>query len=308
MTFISCDWGTSTFRLRLVGAADKAEFRSDDGTAKLATVGGDRAETFRTTLVTGLEQLRAPPHLPVVISGMASSTIGWKELPYARTPFRVDGRDVISAPLDERTWLLSGLRTETDVMRGEETQVLGLFEKLGFELPSRCVVVLPGTHSKHVDVDCGAVKNFRTFMTGEVFDVLARQSVLRHSTDPTADLDVNAFMEGVSAVQTTPLLAALFQVRTRQVLQKQDAPANTSFLSGLLIGSELTSLARESIPIWVAAGDRLRTVYELSAKAIGLESQLRTIDSEDLCPRGQAVVLQNLLKSGDCSPGFPPSI
>jgi len=297
MTFISCDWGTSTFRLRLAGAIDGPEIRSDDGTAKLAAAGGDRAEAFRSTLAQGLEQLRASPHLPVVISGMASSTIGWKELPYAQIPFHSDGRDVISARLDERTWLLSGLRTETDVMRGEETQVLGLFEKLGAELPSKCVLVLPGTHSKHIHVDCGAVNTFHTFMTGEVFDILTRHSVLRHSTDPASDVDEAAFMDGVRTVQNTPLLSALFQVRTRQVLQKLDASANTAFLSGLLIGSELSALAKESIPIWVAASDRLRTVYELAAKALGLGSQLRTVDSGDLCLRGQAVVLRKLLET-----------
>src|SRR6185295_9114432 len=119
MDFVSGDWGTSNFRLRLVeGTTVKAEVRTDEGTAKLAALGGDRAEAFRSTLAKGLEQLRAPVALPVVISGMASSSIGWKELPYAKLPFSLDGRDAVWEKVEGRVYLISGLRSATDVLRG----------------------------------------------------------------------------------------------------------------------------------------------------------------------------------------------
>lgn len=295
MRFVSGDWGTSTFRLRLVDGGVTGEVRSDEGTAKLAAQPGDRAAAFRSTLARGLEQLGAPASIPVVISGMASSSIGWKELPYARLPFSLDGRDAVWEKVDDRVYLISGLRSETDVLRGEETETLGLVAALGRELPFEAVFVLPGTHSKHLDVNPGGIATFRTFMTGELFDVLARQSVLRHSTDPAAPLDRASFLEGVEESGRRPLPSALFRVRTRQVLDKRDVPSNTSFLSGLLIGTELAALRGTGVPVIVAAGERLRASYGAAGEALGFGPLLRCVESELLSVRGQEVLLQRIL-------------
>jgi 2-dehydro-3-deoxygalactonokinase len=294
MRFVSCDWGTSTFRLRLVEQGVVAEVRSDEGTAKLAAQPGDRATAFRSTLARGLEQLQAPPSCPVVISGMASSSIGWKELPYAKLPFSLDGRDAVWEKLDDRVHLISGLRSETDVLRGEETEALGLVAQLGREMPFEAVFILPGTHSKHLEVNPGGIATFRTFMTGELFDLLARQSVLRHSTDPEAPFDRAGFLEGVEESQRRPLSSTLFRVRTRQVLQKKDAPSNTSFLSGLLIGAELATLRSTDVAVIVAAEERLRTAYAAAGEALGFGERLRAVDSERLSVQGQEILLRRI--------------
>jgi 2-dehydro-3-deoxygalactonokinase len=295
MLFVSCDWGTSNFRLRLVDGGVTGEVRSDEGTAKLAALPGDRAEAFRSTLARGLEQLKAPPSCPVVISGMASSSIGWKELPYAKLPFSLDGRDAVWEKIGDRFYLISGLRSATDILRGEETEALGLVASLGREMPFEAVFVLPGTHSKHLEVNPGGIAVFRTFMTGELFDVLSRHSVLRHSTDPAAPFDRAAFLEGVEDSQRRPLPSALFRVRTRQVLEKRDAPSNTSFLSGLLIGTELAGLRASDVPVIVAAGERLRMSYAAAGEALGFGARLRCVDSELLPVLGQDVLLQRIL-------------
>lgn len=294
MRFVACDWGTSNFRLRLVDGGVVREVKTDEGTAKLAARGGDRAEAFRSTLARGLEELKAPRNSPVVVSGMASSSIGWKELPYATTPFALDGRDAVWEKVDGHVYLVSGLRTETDVLRGEETEALGLVETIGREMPFESVFVLPGTHSKHLEVNPGGIATFRTFMTGELFDVLARQSVLRHSTDPAAPFDRASFLEGAAEAQKRPLTSALFRVRTRQVLDKKPVPSNTSFLSGLLIGSELATLKGSDVPVIVAAGTLLRESYGAAAEALGFGSRLRLVDSSDLSVRGQGIILQKI--------------
>lgn len=295
MGFVSCDWGTSTFRLRLVERGVVGEVRTDEGVAKLAAQGGDRAGAFRSTLARGLEKLQAPASFPVLISGMASSSIGWKELPYAKLPFSLDGRDAVWEKMDDRFYLISGLRSATDVLRGEETETLGLVAALGREMPFEAVFVLPGTHSKHLDVNPGGIATFRTFMTGELFDVLARQSVLRHSTDPAAPFDRASFLEGVEESQRRPLPSALFRVRTRQVLDRKEIPSNTSFLSGLLIGAELGSMRGTAVPVIVAAGERLRTSYAAAGEALGFGAGLRCVDSEQLSVLGQNVLLQRIL-------------
>ena len=291
--FVSCDWGTSHLRLRLAGQGK--EFRTDEGAATLAASGGDRAEKFRTALARGLEKLQAPADLPILISGMASSSIGWKELPYARLPFALDGSGAVWEPLDDRTFLISGLRSDTDILRGEETQVLGLARTLGPDFPSPGVILLPGTHSKHVDTDAGSITTFRTFMTGELFALLSQQSVLRHSTDPAAPFDRAAFVEGVEYAQGQPLPAALFRVRTRQVLDRRETPSNTSFLSGLLIGTELAGLGGSDRIVTVASNEPLRSAYAIAAGALGFGARLRSVDAETLACEGQAVLLERIL-------------
>jgi len=295
MQFVSGDWGTSNFRLRLVDETVVREVRTDEGTAKLAAQGGDRVEAFRSTLARGLEQLKAPASAPVILSGMASSSIGWKELPYAKLPFSLDGRDAVWEKIEDRVYLISGLRSATDVLRGEETETLGLIASLGREMPFEAVLILPGTHSKHLDVNPGGIASFRTFMTGEIFDVLSRQSVLRHSTDPSAPFDRAAFLEGVEESMRRPLTSALFRVRTRQVLDRRDAPSNTSFLSGLLIGAELGSLRGTAVPVIVAAGERLRASYAAAAEVMGFAEGFRAVDSEALPVLGHRILLQKIL-------------
>lgn len=297
MCFVSCDWGTSNLRLRLVGGASPGAgaVHSDDGVAKLAAPGGDRAERFRQTLRHGLEQLGAPPTLPVLISGMASSSIGWKELPYAMLPFPLDGSAAVWERLDERVYLISGLRSAVDVMRGEETQALGLAAALGRDLPDLATFILPGTHSKHIEIARGCVVDLRTYMVGELFDLLTRHSVLRHSTDPGSPFDATAFVEGVEASQRAPLPGALFRVRTRQVLNRQEPPSNTSFLSGLLIGTELAVLRGTEGSVVVAANAPMRRAYALAGETLGLGSRLKTVDAEPLSALGHSVLWQRLM-------------
>ena len=295
MRFVSCDWGTTNFRLRWAGGTDAvAEVRTDEGAAKLAAAGGDRAVMFRETLARGLDQLGAPAEMPVVVSGMASSTIGWRELPYARLPFALDGRDVVSCCLDGRVHLISGVRGERDIMRGEETQALGLATSLGADLPAEATFLLPGTHSKHLEVRDGAVTGLTTWMTGELFDVLTRHSVLRHTTDVAAPTDREGFVEGVDAARGGHLTAMLFQARTRQVLDQRSPASNAGFLSGLLIGAELAGLSRDGRPVVLAAEPPLSEAYALAAQVLGFGDRMRIVASGPLSAIGQAVVLRRL--------------
>ncbi len=289
--FVSCDWGTTRFRLRWIeDGRPRAEAVTDEGTARLAAETGDRAGVFRAALGRGLERLGAPGALPVVISGMAGSSIGWKELSYARLPFPLDGSGAVWDEVERGVYLLSGLRSDADVMRGEETEVLGAAAGLPGE---SAIFILPGTHSKHVETAGGAIAGFRTFMTGELFEVLGRHSVLRHSVDPEAEFLSGAFSEGARESRRGPLPATLFRVRTRQVLDRRPPAENASYLSGLLVGAELAALEGERRPIHLCAAGRLREAYEAGARELGLP--LRTLPSEGLAARGQEMVLERIL-------------
>lgn len=324
--FINCDWGTTHFRLRLASldsASITAEHSTDEGVNQVAkrAGGADRPTEFEAVLARGLrglaESFGAPlDPLPVVISGMASSSIGWLELPYAAVPWRLDGSDTVwreLAPITvegqaHRVLLLSGVRTPTDVMRGEETQALGLFQLESLRmLTQRAVAILPGTHSKHLQIAGGAVIDFQTFMTGELFDVLGRHSILRHSIGDVARLandqpteQLASFVAGVRRARDVPLSATLFQVRTRQLLDETSSEANRAFLSGVLIGSELEYLrqaADRDVPIVLAGAEPIARFYEEACQALGLGDRLVTLGRRDvdrLSALGQALVVRRL--------------
>ncbi len=300
----SCDWGTSTFRLRLVdlrrqvvlseiadgnGVRTIASSLADDATA------ADRGAAFHRTLAAALGSLPdAAPFVlagtPVVVSGMASSNIGWRELPYAQLPFAVDGSQAVGEWLGLRlsqrelpVLLVSGLASGNEIMRGEETQLIGLLALPEFEqLANGCLVVLPGTHSKHIRVQDGVVAGIQTYMTGELFHVLRQHSVLRFTTGgDDGRQDEAAFVEGVTAARDEGVLRGLFQTRTRAVLLGKDGPANRSFLSGLLIGGEMAELARATgtAPVLLASG-ALGPAYETAARHVGLENRLMVVAAE----------------------------
>jgi len=296
--FLSCDWGTTSFRLRRVAGPDRAvirEIREQAGVKSLyeeALRSGEgieaaRANVFARFLNRKVEALLAGEKtperkLPLVISGMASSSVGWRELPYAKTPFPLDGCGVRSQELNwsQPEWLgpaylISGVATACDMMRGEETEIIGLMSDASLApLRERSLLILPGTHSKHVWIDDQSVVDFRTFMTGELFEVLGRQSLLRASIDAGArtgsdslsDPDRAAFHEGVAWARDQGLAGGLFRVRTRAVLDRRPLADNTWFFSGLLIGAELESIGRnaENRPVILAATRGLAELYGLA--------------------------------------------
>jgi 2-dehydro-3-deoxygalactonokinase len=283
--FLSCDWGTSSFRLRLVSTATNdtlAEVEAPTGARQLyergQLSGEPRFGLFAEVASQHIAKIALRHNLrgqPLIISGMASSTIGWKEVPYAASPFPLDARGL---SIEKLTWdspeglgptyIVSGVASKSDMMRGEECQAIGLMAQPEFERFRECsLLILPGTHSKHLFIHGGSVHTFQTFMTGELFDTLAHHSVLKATVDPSVACQVYAtdFKTGLTCVRDNGLAASLFRVRTRGVLDHANPGANAAFLSGLLIGAELQSLENNpTIPVIVAANEPLASVYSMA--------------------------------------------
>ena len=300
--FLSCDWGTSSFRLRRVSGPERTVTREiheqagvkslyEEATRNGAESAADRAGVFARFLRSKLEELLAGEGtlertLPLVVSGMASSSVGWHELPYAKTPFLINGRSLRSQELDWRkpewigsTYLISGVATACDMMRGEEMEIIGLMSDAKLAaLRERSLLILPGTHSKHVWIENQSVVDFHTFMTGELFEVLGRQSLLKASVDAAghtgseslSEPDRAAFQEGVSWAKTHGLAGGLFRVRTRAVLDRRPLADNTCFFSGLLIGAELESIVRTAgnRPVILGATRGLSELYGLALEVV----------------------------------------
>lgn len=289
---LSCDWGTSRFRLRLVDRPSGrilAEHTTDEGAQTIAAKHRSpsrRRAAFAAALQRALETLDVARDsgVPLVISGMACSTIGWIPQPYAPLPVGLDGAGYRICDLrikGRKVRFVSGLSAECDVIRGEECELTGLFGRPARRaLAEDCVVVLPGTHSKHVRLLGGRITDFSTRPTGELFALLSRHSTLVGGAAP-AGFSSAAFLAGVRTARQMDLGAALFKVRARSVLGHMRPEQGADFLSGVLIGAELICLPPAG-RIVISAGSDLAHRYALAARTLIARSRVTLI------PRAEA--------------------
>jgi len=300
--YVAVDWGTTSFRLWLMDrpGAVLAERRSQQGMMEAAKTG------FAAVLQSHLDAVGAAADLPVVICGMAGARQGWVEAGYIDTPARLASilQRAVRIPDQLRDIrILPGIAQRNprapDVMRGEETQLLGALGAAG-----EALVCMPGTHSKWASVRGGAVERFTTFMTGELFSAVSQQTILSLAV-ANADEAINteAFESAVSAAFATPASAAnlLFQVRSGQLLFGGSPAAAREKISGTLIGLELAAaLARDSSKdisvrgITLVASGRLQELYRLAFDTLSVEVQ--PIDSDDAVRRGLALAARTIWK------------
>jgi 2-dehydro-3-deoxygalactonokinase len=282
--FVSVDWGTSAFRGRLA-AADGSPL--DAVEAEMGAVGltAGAHEAFLETQIGGW--MRRCPDLPIVMSGMVGSRQGWVEAPYVPCPA---GADEIAAAMTKipatqlgRIVVVPGLsardpRGAPDVMRGEETQILGALSVSG---GADGLFVLPGTHSKWVRVEAGRIVDFSTFMTGEVFaalkdhTLLGRLMALPDTTDTTDTASaVDGFARGLAAVASLErpgdLLHAIFMTRTLGLFNELPTHALADYLSGLLIGAEILAGAQGAREACVVGSAALTARYRAAGDALGI--------------------------------------
>lgn len=314
--FLSCDWGTTAFRLWLVeveGLKILAEVSSKQGNSSIFEEwrNGDVPDEERTAyylsvLQENIQKLEAQGTgklggIPVIISGMASSTIGMMELPYKDLPFALDGSDLRSRFMaaDEHfphpILLISGARTIDDVMRGEETQIVGC--NISHSAAEQ-LVIHPGTHSKHAIVKAGQVISFRTFLTGELFALLSTKSIL--ASGIVADKNFGFpehqkhFEDGVKEGAEHNLLHQLFLVRTASLFEKRSGTANYHYLSGLLIGHELTAVpAAYNGTIILAGNAALVKKYRSAMDLLGITAAAKELvvkDSDEITIAGQYMI------------------
>ncbi len=215
---------------------------------------------------------------------MASSSIGMLELPYARLPVGLDGAGLAVHRVG-RFGIISGVCSNDDVMRGEETKIVGcngMIERSAVEQ----WLLLPGTHPKHIVVKGGQVTGLKTYMTGEIFDLLSKQSVLAASVCGVGKLEENkdAFARGLQAGISGDLLHELFMVRTNQLLYQQAPEQNHFYLSGVLIGSELAGLV-DCAGVHLVTGPAHRALYALACELLHIPV-MTIIDADEALIRG----------------------
>ncbi|MEO5807205.1 2-dehydro-3-deoxygalactonokinase [Devosia sp.] len=244
--WVAVDWGTSNLRAWGIDASGNTVFTrsSPKGMGKLTR---EEFPGALTELLEGAET--GSGAVDVLICGMAGARQGWLEAPYLDTPADLRGlfAGAVRPEMPGSRYLpaiLPGVCQKTigaeNVMRGEETQLLGLHVLMP-EFSG--VVCMPGTHSKWAALEAARITRFATAMTGEMYEVLRTHSVLRHSL--AGDLDgpgrAEGFDAGVDAGLARPdnLLGLLFSVRAGSLLSNRQPDWCAGYLSGLLIGCEI---------------------------------------------------------------------
>ncbi len=268
---IAVDWGTSSFRAYRLDAEGRVCGTRSASAGIMAVAAGDFPRTLEEQLGDWLDDS------PIVMSGMIGSRQGWLEIPYADCPAGAAeiarGVRSVTWGSGRRAWIVPGLscRNEAgvpDVMRGEETQLLG---GLG-DLPrGEATICLPGTHSKWVRLRDGQILSFATAMTGEAFAVLRRHSILGRLMPEGGDRDDETWFDaGVRrAGEAGGVLHHLFGVRARGLFGEVPAEALSSYLSGILIGREIADLAPATGMIHLIGAPHLSALYDRALRASG---------------------------------------
>ncbi|MEM9318892.1 MAG: 2-dehydro-3-deoxygalactonokinase [Pseudomonadota bacterium] len=295
LSWIAVDWGTSRLRAWAMGRNDGvlAEAASDDGMSAVGPTG------FEPALLRLIEPWLSATTIPVLCCGMVGARQGWQEAPYVPVPVKPAHLSPIRVPgTDPRlsVFILPGLSqaAPADVMRGEETQISGF---LAADPDFDGVLCLPGTHAKWTRLSAGEVVSFQTAMTGELYQLIAHRSVVRHVlAEQTGALDGAAFDDAVAEALSQPetLAQRLFGLRAGAVLHDVAPDTTRSRLSGLLIGAELASTK----PYWLgqavalAAEPYLAEMYARALAAQGVDVRLE--EAGQLTRRGLAAAFQAL--------------
>ncbi len=294
---ILIDWGTTNARAYFLARGEVTERRRLPRGIKQVPPGGFAA---------ALAELLGPfatPDAPILMSGMIGSRQGWIEVPYRPCPARLEDLAAHLHAVPERPGIrivpglcrAAGDGTHHDVMRGEEVQVFGAMA----DAP-RGVLCLPGTHSKWVHYDDGRLADFATAVTGEMFDVLCRHSLLGallpDGTDVAAPADAaaDAFRLGLDrSAEAGGLLHHLFGVRAEGLFGAIPAAGLAAYLSGILIGHEIRAMAElfpSPDPVRLVAEGALADRYALAFAHLGRDCA--AVDAEAATLRGLSRLLE----------------
>ena len=288
---IGVDWGTSSFRAYLMDGGGAVLDRREAADGILAVTDFDGC--FEGHCGAWAD---ANPTAPILLAGMIGSRQGWVEAPYCPCPA---GAIEIARRLTphvtsrgRKIALVPGLSSQSssgadDVMRGEETQILGV------AAPGRQVLVLPGTHSKWVEAVDGRVLRFSTFMTGEVFAAMSKHTILGRLMAGEGH-DPKAFAAGIAASgEAGGLLHHLFRVRTAGLFSRWPAESLSALLSGLVIGHEIRAaqafFAAERVQ--VVGGAALAGRYAEALAALRLSAETGPADA---AARGLALLARQI--------------
>ncbi|MEO7254987.1 MAG: 2-dehydro-3-deoxygalactonokinase [Casimicrobium sp.] len=304
IALIGLDWGSTNLRAYAFDAVGNIVDRtqSDAGALKLK---GDLAfDAALVALIGGWA--RSYPAATLIACGMLGARTGWREAPYVDCGIDAAsaqekaglaqrlalGVASVATSLGRPLTIVPGMNSsEPDVMRGEETQIVGSDVANG-------IVICPGTHSKWIHVASHQIESFATFFTGEMHALIRDNSSVGKAlnTAPTLD-DGQSFHLGLSYARSgaASWLHDLFVMRAAVVTGTKTPEQISTVLSGWLLGCEFAaalSMYPETQEIALLASDALVPWYERAGEAFGVK--VNALDSAVATARGLWRIAQNL--------------
>ncbi|MFB2831817.1 2-dehydro-3-deoxygalactonokinase [Aeromonas jandaei] len=278
--WVAVDWGTSNFRAFLMTEEGHVIDKLTASCGLLAVPNGQFPQTF--------QQLTSPwagtiESLPILFGGMVGSQQGWCDVPYVSLPVSIQALSMnlldITLPWGHKGWIVPGATgcnplNLPDVMRGEEIQLMGLASRIN---SSNATTILPGTHSKHASLENGALMSFQTFMTGELFSVLKHHSILGRQL-PEQTHCKESYLFGVNVGLGGALSSVLFSARTTRLFNHVAPVHMESYLSGLLVGAELTAINIQD-SIYIVGDEILSELYQIALQHIGVSAEIVSGDA-----------------------------
>jgi 2-dehydro-3-deoxygalactonokinase len=299
--FISGDWGTTHLRLFLCGDGPEA-LEQLDGPG-VNRVCGEFQKVLDTLLRGWTERYG---ELPIILSGMVGSSIGWVQSPYLPCPAGPEKLAEACIQLrGGRIRIVPGLSCRNrldapDFMRGEETHLLGALQLDPMLREGRHLVCLPGTHTKWAVLQDGCVQEFLTAPTGEVYASLCSQTTLVPDGSKS-HVVTESFSRGVARTRQTSgseLLHRLFESRSLRLGGELAPEQAASYLSGLLIGADVSGALRLLVPatghptVHVIGSSELCRLYAIALS--GLDAEVRALDGAAAAVSGLARVYRQL--------------
>lgn len=280
-SMIGLDWGTSSLRAYLFDGRGELLDRREAALGITQIKDAAFRPAFESFCA---DWLQVDPGIPVLACGMIGSRQGWREAPYLPCPASL--ADLASSlcavdDLAKRPFLIvPGLRSAedapaADVLRGEETQIVGLFARHTELTSLQRHVVLPGSHSKWVVTRGDTVVGFESYLTGELYAAVSAHTIVGRLFPQGEPLFVReAFVDGLQAIRArgAALTHLLFSVRAQALLGVRAAAHMPSYLSGLLIGAELNSAlptVTGGRPVFIVGSNVLTERYRIAIETYG---------------------------------------
>jgi 2-dehydro-3-deoxygalactonokinase len=282
--FIAGDWGTSHLRLSLCNTDGNVLAQcSGPGVAQCAAEANiDWAGKLAELTISWPTQHGA---LPILLCGMIGSNIGWWPVPYVTCPTELGQLSQHLHSPSKNVSIAPGLACRNrndapDVMRGEETQILGALRLQPQLTNGRHLLCLPGTHTKWALLEDGTVREFITCATGELFALIKQHSVLVRASEHAGTEHEAIFNRAVGHLQqhaAASLLQLIFECRSRQLAGELSSTNAAAYLSGLLIGEDVFGALRlhaaPTPPIAIIGTPQLTQLYAAVCATRGIQAQ-----------------------------------
>lgn len=269
--YICIDGGTTNTRLSLtVNHEIKDTLKYNIGAGKSI----ESTAALRAAVKQGIEQLLERNGLQsaditrILASGMITSEFGLCCLEHIKAPAGLAElhNAVYETALPEISDIpfafIRGVKScsdcfsDTDMMRGEETELMGLDSSI-----SDSIYILPGSHSKIIETDSlGRIVSFSTMLTGEMLAALSQGTVLKDAVSlESSELNKEYLLKGFEYCRQGGLNKALFKVRIlKNMLAKNADECYSFFLGAVLCGEILEILSFRSKRLVIAGKRQLR--------------------------------------------------